>query len=155
MGIENVREYLKQWGMDHQIIEFDVSSATVALAANALKTDPARIAKTLSFMVGSRAILIVTSGNVKVDNRKFKEEFQCKARMLSSFEVQDMIGHEVGGVCPFGVKDSVDVYLDVSLKDYEYFFPACGNASSAIKMDCETLERTSRSRKWVDVCKVS
>ena len=153
MSIDKAREHLKLWNRENDIIEFDASSATVELAAKALHTEESRIAKTLSFKVKDRAILIVTAGNVKIDNRKYKDEFGCKAVMLSAEEVKDMVGHEIGGVCPFGIKDDVDVYLDVSLKNYDFVYPACGSSNSGIKMRHDELETISRAKKWVDVCK--
>ncbi|MDX1809079.1 MAG: YbaK/EbsC family protein [Sulfurospirillaceae bacterium] len=154
MGIEQVRDYLQDWDMAGNILEFEVSSATVELAALALNTEEARIAKTLSFLVENKAILIVTTGEVKIDNKKFKQEFGCKAKMLSFDMVHDMIGHEVGGVCPFGVKEGVDIYLDVSLQNYDFIYPACGSANSAIKLTHEQLYDISKAKKWVDVCKL-
>ena len=153
MSIDRARTYLKTWNRESEIIEFDVSSATVELAAKALKTEECRIAKSLAFKVNDRPLLIVTAGNRKIDNRKYKTEFGAKPRMLSHEEVEEMIGHEVGGVCPFGVKDEVDVYLDVSLQAYDSIFPACGSSNSAIEMTYQELEEISGSRKWVDVCK--
>ncbi len=153
MSIDKVREHLKLWNRENDIIEFEASSATVELAAKALHTEEARIAKTLSFKVKERAILIVTAGNVKIDNRKYKDEFGCKAVMLSPEEVKEMVGHEIGGVCPFGIKDGVDVYLDLSLKNYDFIYPACGSSNSGIKMRYDELETISRAKKWVDVCK--
>ena len=153
MSIETVREYLKQWNRDTDIIEFNVSSATVELAAKALQTEEARIAKTLSFMRDGKAILVVTAGNMKIDNRKYKDEFGCKAIMLSPAEVRELVGHEIGGVCPFGIKNEVEVYLDHSLQNYDFVYPACGSANSAIKMNYGELERIAKAKKWVDVCK--
>lgn len=154
MSIERAREYLKKWNKDIEIQEFAVSSATVELAARALNTDVARIAKTLSFKIETRGILIVVAGDVKIDNRKFKDEFNCKAVMLSAEEVKEMVGHEVGGVCPFGIKENVDVYMDLSLKRFDEVFPACGSPNSAIKLSCDELEELSAPKKWVDVCKI-
>jgi prolyl-tRNA editing enzyme YbaK/EbsC (Cys-tRNA(Pro) deacylase) len=153
MGIEQARTYLQQWNRHHDIIEFTVSSATVELAAKALHTEEARIAKSLSFLVGNRAIIVVTAGNMKIDNRKYKAEYGCKAHMLSSEKVKELIGHEIGGVCPFGIKENAEVYLDISLKKYDYIYPACGSSNSAIKMSYEELEKISKALKWVDVCK--
>lgn len=154
MSIEKARTYLKQWNKDSEIQEFEVSSATVALAARALNTAEARIAKSLSFKIGSGGVLIVVAGDVKVDNRKFKDEFGCKAAMLSPEEVAAMIGHEIGGVCPFGINGDVDVYLDVSLQRFDTVYPACGSPNSAIQLSCDELEMISKPRKWVDVCKM-
>ncbi|MFO8088401.1 MAG: YbaK/EbsC family protein [Desulfatiglandaceae bacterium] len=153
MGIQQVREFLKPWGKEEEIIEFDVSSATVELAARALNTEPERIAKTLSFIKDDMPILIVTAGNMKIDNKKYKKEYGCKAHMLPADEVKELIGHEVGGVCPFGVKENVEIYLDVSLKNYDFIYPACGSSNSAIKLDRNELEEISKPLKWVDVCK--
>ncbi len=153
MSIDKVREHLKLWNRENDIIEFGQSSATVELAARALNTEESRIAKTLSFKVENNAILVVTAGNMKIDNRKYKDEYGCKAVMLSPEEVKELVGHEVGGVCPFGIKNDVDVYLDVSLKKYDFVYPACGSSNSAIKMKYEELEIISRAKKWVDVCK--
>jgi prolyl-tRNA editing enzyme YbaK/EbsC (Cys-tRNA(Pro) deacylase) len=154
MSIEKAREYLKEWHKDHEIQEFEVSSATVALAARALNTDEARIAKSLTFKIDNRGVLIVVAGDVKVDNRKFKDEFNCKAAMLSPEEVQELIGHEIGGVCPFGINDDVCVYLDVSLQRFDTVYPACGSPNSAIQLNCAELAEISNPRKWVDVCKI-
>lgn len=153
MAIEAVREYLKQFGMDQKIQEFDVSSATVELAAQAVGCEPARIAKTLSFKVEERAILIVAAGDAKIDNAKYKARFHTKAKMLAPDEVETLTGHAIGGVCPFAVRDGVTVYLDESLKRFETVFPACGSANSAIELTIPELERCSGSEEWVDVCK--
>ncbi len=154
MSLEKAREHLKKWNKNAEIQEFEVSSATVALAARALNTDEARIAKSLSFKIDKRGVLIVVAGDVKVDNRKFKDEFNCKAAMLSPEEVHEMIGHEIGGVCPFGVKEGIEVYLDISLKRFDTVYPACGSTNSAIQLNCDELEEISKPRKWVDVCKM-
>jgi Uncharacterized conserved protein len=153
MAIEKVREYFKQRGMGSRIQEFDVSSATVELAATALHCEPERIAKTLSFKLEDGAILIVAAGDAKVDNTKFKALFQTKAKMLAPEEVEPMIGHTIGGVCPFAVNDDVRVYLDISLKRFQTVYPACGSSNSAIELSIEELERVSNSLAWVDVCK--
>ncbi len=153
MAIEVVREYLKQWGADKRIIEFPTSSATVELAAQAAGCEPARIAKSLSFLVDDHAVLIVTAGDVKVDNAKYKALFHTKAKMLNADQVTEMIGHAVGGVCPFGVKEGVEIYLDESLKRFETVFPAAGSSNSAIELTLEELEKFSGSTKWVDVSK--
>lgn len=153
MSIELVRSYFLQFGIEDRILEFSVSSATVELAAAALNCAPARIAKTLSFKVGEDPILIVAAGDARVDNAKFKGLFHTKAKMLTAEEVVELIGHAVGGVCPFGVKDSVAVYLDESLKRFETVFPACGSANSAIELTIPELEQYSRSTQWIDVCK--
>ena len=153
MAIEVVREYLKKWDADKRIIEFDTSSATVELAAQAVGCEPARIAKTLSFLVEDHAILIVAAGDAKVDNPKYKAQFHTKAKMLSPDQVTEMIGHAVGGVCPFGVKPGVEIYLDESLRRFDTVFPAAGSSNSAIELSMEELERFSGSTNWIDVCK--
>lgn len=153
MAIERVREYFEQWNLDKKILEFDVSSATVELAAAALGCEPERIAKTLSFKVEDRCILVVTAGDAKIDNKKYKEKFHVKAKMLQRDEVPELTGHAVGGVCPFGIKEGVLVYLDESLKRFETVYPACGSSNSAIELTPDELERYSGSREWVDICK--
>ena len=154
MAIEKVREYFRQFGMEDRIREFDVSSATVDLAAQALGVDGARIAKSMSFKVGDGAILIIAAGDVKIDNRKYKDEFHVKAKMLAFDEVESLIGHAVGGVCPFAINDGVEVYLDESLKRFETVFPACGSGNSAIELTIPEMEKYSGYKKWVDVCKL-
>lgn len=154
MAIEKVKEYFRQYGMEDKILEFDVSSATVELAAQALHCEGKRIAKTLSFMVNDSPILIVTAGDAKIQNAKYRAEFSCKAKMLSFEEVEPLIGHAVGGVCPFGVNEGVNVYLDESLKRFETVFPACGSGNSAIELTIPQLEKYSGFVKWVDVCKL-
>lgn len=153
MAIEKVRSYFKQLGIDKRIQEFVVSSATVELAAEALNCEEKRIAKTLSFQTEGEGILIVTAGDAKIDNAKYKEVFHTKAKMLAQDEVEALIGHAVGGVCPFGIKESVKVYLDESLKRFDTVFPACGSSNSAIELTIEELEKYSNSTAWVDVCK--
>ena len=153
MSIERVREYLKEFGVDGRILEFETSSATVALAAEALGCEGCRIAKTISLYHGERVALIVTAGDTRIDNAKFKARFGIKAKMLSFEDAEVRIGHAVGGVCPFGVNEGVDVYLDVSLRRFETVFPACGSANSAIELTVEELERYSGYLDWVDVCK--
>ncbi|MGM9941514.1 MAG: YbaK/EbsC family protein [Bulleidia sp.] len=153
MAIEKVREYFRQYGMEDRILELDVSSATVALAAEALHCEPCRIAKTLSFMVHDRPILIVTEGDARIDNHKYKTQFGTKAKMLSAQEVEALIGHAVGGVCPFAVNDGVTVYLDESLKRFETVFPACGSSNSAIELTIPELEKYSGYSAWIDVTK--
>lgn len=154
MAIDKVRNYLKKWNADGRVLEFEVSSATVELAAQALHCEPKRIAKTLSFKVGEDAILIVAAGDAKVNNAKYKAQFGTKAKMLSPDEVETLVGHAVGGVCPFGINDGVKVYLDESLKRFETVFPACGSSNSAIEMSMEDLEKYSGYEQWVDVCKL-
>ena len=154
MSIEKVKEYLSKWGLDDKVLEFDVSSATVQLAAEALGTEPGRIAKSLTFSDGEKTIMVIAAGDARIDNAKYKAQFGCKAKMLSYDEVEERVGHKVGGVCPFAVKDGVEVYLDVSLKSYKTVYPACGTSSSAIELTMEQLEQTSRAKSWVDVCKL-
>lgn len=154
MSIEKVRNYFKQFGIEEKIQEFDVSSATVALAAQALNCEEERIAKTLSFRVGEKIILIVAAGDTKIDNSKYKACFNTKAKMLSFDEVEPLTGHAVGGVCPFAVNHGVDVYLDVTLKRFDTVFPACGSSNSAIELTLSELEKYSKSNGWIDVCKI-
>ena len=153
MAIDKVREYFRQYHMEGRIQEFDVSSATVELAAEALHCEPCRIAKTLSFLVGGHPVLIVMAGDARIDNAKFKDRFQTKAKMLTPEEVEALVGHLVGGVCPFAVNEGVEVYLDESLKRFETVFPACGSSNSAIELTIEELERYSGSLAWIDVGK--
>ena len=154
MSIERVREFFRKKGMEHRILTFDVSSATVALAAAALGCEEARIAKTLSFAVGERVILVVAAGDVKIDNSKYKAFFGTKAKMLSHEEAPLRVGHAVGGVCPFAVNEGVEVYLDESLKRFETVFPACGSSNSAIELTLGELEDLTKPSVWVDVCKL-
>ena len=154
MSIENVRKYFKTKGIEERIQEFDSSSATVALAAKALRCEESRIAKTLSFHVGDKVVLIVAAGDAKIDNAKYKAQFGTKAKMLSVEEAEPLIGHAVGGVCPFAVKEGVEIYLDVSLKRFQTVFPACGSANSAIELTPEELEEYIDFTSWVDVCKI-
>ena len=153
MAIEIVREYLKKWGRNDDILEFETSSATVFLAAQALGVIPAKIAKSISFKNGEGALLVVAAGDAKTDNAKFKATFGFIAKMLTFEEVFEYTGHAVGGVCPFGLKEGISVYLDISLKRFDYVFPACGSSNSAIKLTCTELEEYSNCQKWVDVCK--
>lgn len=153
MAIEKVREYFKSLGIADRIRELNESSATVELAAKALGCEPCRIAKTLSFMVNGKPVLIVAAGDVKIDNPKYKAQFGTKAKMLTPAEAEKLIGHAVGGVCPFAVNEGVEVYLDESLKRFETVFPACGSSSSAIELTIEELEKYSGYMEWVDVCK--
>lgn len=152
MAIEKVREYFKQFGIENKIQELELSSATVDLAAKALNCEPARIAKSLSFKVDEQAILIISAGDVKINNAKYKAFFKVKAKMLTPDEVREFIGHEIGGVCPFGINDNVKVYLDESLKRFETVFPACGSSNSAIELNIQELEKYSNFIEWVDVC---
>ncbi len=153
MSIEIVRKYFSSFGMEDRILEFQVSSATVELAAQAVGCIPARIAKTLSFKIGEELILIVAAGDAKIDNRKYKDKFGKKAVMLSQEEVSEKVGHAVGGVCPFGIPETVRVYLDESLRRFETVFPAAGSSNSAIELNMEELERYSTAKEWIDVCK--
>ena len=154
MSIERVREYLGARGFAERIRELDTSSATVALAAAALGCEESRIAKTLSFHVGERVVLVVAAGDAKIDNAKYKAHFGVKAKMLAYEEAEPCIGHAVGGVCPFAVNAGVEVYLDISLRRFETVFPACGSANSAIELTLEELALLSAPRDWVDVCKL-
>lgn len=154
MAIEQVKNYFKQYNMADKIIELDESSATVELVAHALSCEPARIAKTLSFLVGEQPILIVCAGDVKIDNAKYKATFGAKAKMLAPEEVEKRTGHAIGGVCPFGIKEGVSVYLDESLKRFITVFPACGSSNSAIELTIPELEQYSGYEKWVAVCKL-
>lgn len=153
MSIERVKAYFKQYHMEEKILTFEVSSATVELAAAALNCESQRIAKTLSFLVDDHAVLICTAGDAKVDNAKYKAQFGKKAKMLSPEEVETMVGHRVGGVCPFAVNEGVAVYLDTSLKRFETVFPACGSSNSAIELTIPELEQYSGYEGWIDVCK--
>lgn len=153
MSIEKVREYFRALGMEERILEFEVSSATVELAAAALGCEGKRIAKTLSFMVGEKPVLIVAAGDARIANPKYKAQFGTKAAMLSYDDAEKLIGHAVGGVCPFAVNDGVEVYLDESLRRFETVFPAAGSSSSAIELSIPELEKYSRSIGWIDVCK--
>ena len=153
MAIEKVREYFKQFGRQEEIMEFDVSSATVELAAQALNCEGKRIAKTLSFTLGEQTILIVAAGDAKIDNKKYRNHFGVKAKMLPSEVVLEKIGHEIGGVCPFGINVGVEVFLDQSLKRFDTVFPACGSSNSAIELNLPDLEEFANAQGWVDVCK--
>jgi len=153
MSIEKVRAYFRPLGREQDILEFPVSSATVELAAQAVGVIPARIAKTLSFLVDDACVLIVTAGDTKVDNSKYKAFFHTKAKMLSAEQVSQFTGHAVGGVCPFGNPPGVKTYLDISMKRFDTVFPAAGSANSAIELNCEELEQYSNSLAWIDVCK--
>ena len=155
MSIELVRAYFRSYGIENRIQELDHSSATVALAAEALGTEPCRIAKTLSFLVGGSPILIVAAGDARIDNAKYKAFFGAKAKMLSPEEAVELVGHAVGGVCPFAVKPGVTVYLDLSLRRFSTVFPACGSANSAIELTIPELEANcDHFQGWVDVCKI-
>ena len=153
MSIDKARAYLAQWGMDGRVIEFETSSATVELAAQAAGTEPARIAKTLSFMIDGVPSLVVCAGDTRIDNRRFKDTFHTKPRMIARDQVEKLVGHGVGGVCPFGVNEGVRVYLDESLRRFETVFPAAGSSNSAIELTCDELDRVARPVAWVDICK--
>ena len=153
MAIEKVKAFFRQHGMEDRVLEFETSSATVELAAQALHCEPCRIAKTLSFMGKEGPLLVVAAGDAKIDNSKFKAQFGTKPKMLTPEENVELIGHAVGGVCPFAVNDGVKIYLDESLKRFETVFPACGSANSAIELTMEELETYSSFAAWIDVCK--
>ena len=154
MSIERVKKYFESVGIEDRIMEFPVSSATVELAAEALSCEGARIAKTLSFKIEEAPILVVAAGDARIDNAKYKARFCVKAKMLTPEEVKELVGHAVGGVCPFAVNEGVRVYLDESLKRFETVFPACGSSNSAIELTVEELEKYSGAVGWVDVCKL-
>lgn len=153
MSFVKAKEHIQKYNLEDKILEFPVSSATVKEAANALNCEEGRIAKTLSFIVDNKPILIVVSGDSKISNSKYKQEFHEKAKMISFSLVESLIGHNVGGVCPFGIKEDVLVYLDKSLKKYEIVYPACGSSNSAVKLTLKELEEASNNIKWIDVCK--
>ncbi len=153
MSLEKVKAYFAGLGMEDRVLEFPVSSATVELAAKAVGVIPARIAKTLSFALDDRCVLVVAAGDARIDNSRYKATFHKKAKMLSPEEAVALVGHAVGGVCPFAVPDTVEVYLDESLRRFDTVFPACGSANSAIELTCEELYRYGGARGWVDVCK--
>jgi prolyl-tRNA editing enzyme YbaK/EbsC (Cys-tRNA(Pro) deacylase) len=153
MGIDKVRSYLSQWSRDKDIIEMKASTATVPEAANALGVIPARIAKSISLRAGEGAMIVVVAGDMKLDNRKYKDCFGLKAKMLSPEEALEATGHAVGGVCPFALPPGVDVYLDVSMRRFETVYPACGSGNSAIELTMDELGEYSRNKKWIDVCK--
>ena len=153
MSIDKVREYMKQFSRENDIMEFPVSSATVALAAEALHVIPARITKTLALKNGDGCMVIAVAGDGKIDNHKFKSEFGFKAKMLSPEETLEMTGHAIGGVCPFALPEGVKIYCDVSLKRFDTVFPACGSSNSAIEVTCDELFEYSKAEKWVDICK--
>lgn len=154
MAFDKAKKYLDELGYGDRVMVFDTSSATVELAAVAVGTEPEKIAKSLTFMVDDTAIMIICAGTAKVNNSKFKAVFHTKAKMLTFDEVHNMIGHDVGGVCPFGINEGVKVYLDESLKNYEIVYPACGSDNSAVKLSIEELEKTSKFIEWIDVCKM-
>lgn len=153
MAIEKVSTYFEQFGIAERILEFDVSSATVELAAEAVGCEPCRIVKTLSFMVNGQPVLIAAAGDAKIDNPKYKAQFGTKAKMLTPDEAVELVGHAVGGVCPFAVNDGVRVFLDRSIQRFSTVFPACGSSNSAIELTPEELEKYSHAEAWIDVCK--
>ena len=153
MSIERVRKYFEELGIEDRIREFDSSSATVALAAEAIGCEENRIAKSIALHQGDDTVLVVASGDMKIDNAKYKAQFNTKAKMLSYDEAEPLTGHAVGGVCPFALNEGVKVYLDVSLKRFETVFPACGSSNSVIELTIEELEKYSGYISWVDVCK--
>ena len=153
MSLSIAKNHLKKYGLEDRVMEFNVSSATVKEAAEAVGCKEEEIAKTLSFIVDDKPILIVTAGDQKIDNPKFKAEFHTKAKMIPFDDVENLIGHSVGGVCPFGINEGVDVYLDTSLKRFDITYPACGSSNSAVKLSIEELEKASNYKKWIDVCK--
>lgn len=155
MAFDRAKAYLTERGYGDRVLQFDVSSATVELAAAAVGTEPERIAKSLTFMVDGAAVMLLCAGDAKVANPKYKAFFHTKAKMLSPAEVSSLIGHEIGGVCPFGVNDGVKVYLDASLKRFDTVYPACGNAASAVKLTIAELEEVSGYLEWIDVCSVA
>lgn len=155
MSAEKVMAQLEKYGLGGRVKTFSQSSATVELAAKALGCEPARIAKSITFLVNDKAVMVVAAGDVKIDNAKFKAKFGVKAKMLTAEQAVDMVGHAVGGVCPFGVNEGVEVYLDESLKRFEIIYPACGTANTAVELSVPELEKCSEYREWVDVCKPS
>ncbi|MBR5874349.1 MAG: YbaK/EbsC family protein [Oscillospiraceae bacterium] len=155
MSIEKVREYFRGYDMEDKVLEFEVSSATVRLAAIALGTEEARIAKTMSFKKDEGCILVITAGDVKIDNAKYRHTFGLKAKMLTPDEVMEFVGHAIGGVCPFAVNEGViGIYIDESVKRFDTVFPACGSSNSAIELTPEELFRYANADAWVDVCKL-
>ena len=153
MSLENAKKHLQRCGLENKIMEFSVSSATVEEAAKAIHCKEEEIAKTLSFLVDNKPILIVVAGDSKIDNSKYKSEFHTKAKMIPFDQVEELTGHKVGGVCPFGANEDVAIYLDESLKRFEVIYPACGSSNSAVKLSLEELEKASNYKKWIDVCK--
>ena len=153
MSYITAKKHLEKNNLDDRIIEFNTSTATVALAAKALGVSDGEIAMSMSFIVNDNPILVIVAGDKKIDNHKYKDEFKVKAKMISFDDVETLIGHKAGGVCPFGINDNVRVYLDLSLKKYEYVYPACGTSNTAVKLLINELEKASKYIKWVDVCK--
>ena len=153
MSLAKAKEHLAKYNLDSMVIEFDSSTATVALAALQVGVTEGEIAKSLSFLIGEEPILVIVAGDKKIDNHKYKAEFKVKAKMIPFENVEQLIGHAAGGVCPFGINENVKVYLDESLKQYEYVYPACGTSNTAVKLLISQLEIASNYVKWVDVCK--
>lgn len=153
MSLEKAKNYLKKYDLDKNVLEFSESSATVVDAAKAVGCEEKEICKTLSFLIGDEAILILVAGDAKIDNSKYKQEFKTKAKMIPFDEVEKYIGHAPGGVCPFGINDNIKVYLDISLKQMDIVYPACGSSNSAVKLTIKELEESSNYLKWIDVCK--
>lgn len=153
MSLIRAKEHLKKYGLEDRIMEFPVSSATVLEAAQAINCREEEIVKTLSFLINDKPLLIAIAGNAKIDNSKYKGEFHIKAKMIPAESVEELIGHAIGGVCPFGVKENVDVYLDNSLKKLQIVYPASGSSNSAVKLTLKELEEASNYKKWIDVCK--
>lgn len=153
MSIKKVRDYFEKYGVSDRVIEFDLSSETVELAALAVGCEQKQIAKTMSFMINEKPILVVMAGDAKISNPKYKEKFLTKAKMIASDDVENLIGHNVGGVCPFAINKGVDVYLDISLRRFETVFPAAGSGNSAIELSVDELENYSNYKEWIDVCK--
>ena len=153
MSLEKAKKYLIKQGLEDRILTFDISSATVKEAAIAIGCEEDEIAKSLSFLIEEKPILIIVSGSSKIDNSKYKQEFHTKAKMIPFDQVEEKIGHAAGGVCPFGIKEGIEVFLDESLKAHKIVYPACGNARSAVRLSLKELEKTSNYKKWVDVCK--
>ncbi|MDR1765046.1 MAG: YbaK/EbsC family protein [Lachnospiraceae bacterium] len=153
MSVERAKKHLARFGADVDVLEFDVSSATVALAAEAIGCEGARIAKSMSFLVDGAPVLVVAAGDVKIDNQKFKAQFHTKAKMIPPEDLETLVGHAMGGVCPFGVADGVKVYMDESLRRFETVYPAAGSGNSAIELTLPQLEEYGNSAGWVDVCK--
>lgn len=153
MSLEKAKEHLKKYELDKNVMEFTTSSATVQEATNAINCTEGEIAKTLSFLVDEKPIVIVVAGDAKIDNSKYKGKFHKKAKMIPHEEVENYIGHKVGGVCPFGIKEEVDIYLDVSLQKYKTIYPAAGSSNSAVKLTIKELEKASNYKEWIDVCK--
>ena len=153
MSYLKAKQHLEQYNLEDRIIEFSSSTATVSLAAEQVGVTEGEIAKSMSFIVNDNPILVIVAGDKRIDNHKYKDEFKVKAKMISFDQVEEYIGHKAGGVCPFGINDNVRVYLDLSLKKYEYVYPACGTSNTAVKLLINELEKASKYIKWVDVCK--